>query len=399
MSFIRRMFGFLIVITAAASFGVAALAGDPGEGFFNNADRAPLAELIGNARQSVQIEVYEMDDPAVIGALRAALQRGVSIHIVQEPKPLGSACRVFGDTGPDSPAQDGNQPPHAPGAVSCADQQAFVGAVNASKGGRYVPYRKEALCPSGSGCFEHGKIAVIDGSLALITTGNFNVSNLCDRAASPRQCDRDFSFVTRDPDVVTALSQIVEADARGNRYDVGQFLPAPVAAKLTVSPKSLDSLVAFLRSAQSSIQLENQYLKDPTLNQELVAAARRGVRVQVMVASECAFGPMKPSEQKKLTDIFTAFDGVGISSRFFTKNIHVGGFNGYLHAKAIVVDGTHAWLGSVNGSTEALTKNREFGIYFDGSSDVRGLAAIISADFSDPGSESWEEGIRCAEGR
>ncbi len=75
----------------------------------------------------------------------------------------------------------------------------------------------------------------------------------------------------------------------------------------------------------------------------------------------------------------------------------VGGFDGYLHAKAIVVDGTKAWMGSVNGSTTALTKNREFGIYFDDSTDVSSLDSIFSSDFANTGAESWQDSLTCAE--
>lgn len=384
-------------------FGTSAFAGKgpPTEGLFNNEKTAPLASLIDGAQESVAMEVYEMDDPAIFAALRSALQRGVSVQIVQDPTPVGSACRVFGSTSnPDNgqnDGQEGDQPHHSANATSCADQQKFVSEVNASKNGKYAPFRKDVMCPNGKGCYEHGKLAIIDDTLAMISSGNFNVSNLCDQAAKPAQCDRDYSFVTRDSDVVDALSKIVASDIAGTRYDLGSLLPPQVAAKITVGPQSRDSLLSFIESAQSSIEIENQYLKDATLNNALMAAAKRGVQVKVMLASGCEFGAPKPTEVKKLTEIFAAFDSAGISTRIFTKNVKVGGFDGYLHAKAIVVDGTKAWMGSVNGSTTALTKNREFGIYFDDSTDVSSLDSIFSSDFANTGAESWQDSLTCAE--
>ena len=175
------------------------------------------------------------------------------------------------------------------------------------------------------------------------------------------------------------------------------LLPPEAAAKLTVGPLSLDSLVTFIRSARESIQLENQYLKDPALNGALVDAAKRGVHVSVMVASACSFGRPKPTEAKTLTSIFEDFDAAGISTRMFTRNMQVGGYPGYLHAKAIVIDGSKSWLGSVNGSTESLSHNREFGIYFDSALDVGNLNKVLQSDFTDSKSETWQDSLDCAE--
>ncbi len=396
MGFIRN--GLAVLCFTALT--VPAFAKAPNNGFYNNADGSPIVDLLNAAQTSIAMELYEMDDPAVIAALRAAMQRGVAVHIVQDPSPLGGACKVFGGSGGGLEPMPGQSPdgaPHqSPGAVKCPDLQAFVGEVNASRGGRYVPFEKSVLCPKGKGCFQHGKMAVIDGSTAMISSGNFNVSNLCDRAAGPMQCDRDYSFVTNDRDIVNALTQIADADANGARYDVRQLM-GQAADKITVGPYNMDAMVGFIDSARTSIQLENQYLKDPTMNEAIMRAAKRGVKVQVMVASECGFGPIKPSDAAKIRATFSAFDAAGVQSRVFTKNVQVGGYKGYLHAKALVIDGNRGWVGSVNGSTEALTQNREFGIFFQSSSDVNGLASILSGDFANPNAESWDDMLNCKE--
>jgi phosphatidylserine/phosphatidylglycerophosphate/cardiolipin synthase-like enzyme len=388
----------VLALVLICSYRAPAFAGTtPGApGFSNNADYAPAADLINRAQKFVDIEIYEMDDPAVIGALRAALERGVRIRIVEEPRALGNPCHVFDEGVGEQEGPKKAPPHHSLGAVSCAEQQRLVRDVNAA-GGRYVPFRKETLCPGGKGCFQHGKILVVDAERALITTGNFNVSNLCDRAASPAQCDRDYSLVTTDEDVVRGLEAVFEADLAGESYDLRQALPPGAASKITVGSLALESLVRFIGSARFSVQIENQYLKEPTLNQALVDAAQRGVKVDVTVASACSFGKPKPSEEAVLTSIFQEFDGAGIRTRMFTRNIQVGGYPGYLHAKAIVVDGQHAWIGSSNGSKESLFKNREFGVYFDTRDDVAALANNLTADFGDANAESWEDGLNCAE--
>jgi len=80
----------------------------------------------------------------------------------------------------------------------------------------------------------------------------------------------------------------------------------------------------------------------------------------------------------------------------FTDLQKVGGMPGYMHAKAIVIDEKRAWVGSINGSTTAVNKNREFGVFFDDTAAVRKLIAQMQEDFTSPNSESWHEGLMCA---
>jgi phosphatidylserine/phosphatidylglycerophosphate/cardiolipin synthase-like enzyme len=392
------MKSFIWAAAFVLALGSSAKAGQPEQGLFNNVEYAPIVDLINSAHSSVSMEIYEMDDPAVISALKDAIHRGVIISIVQEPKPVGATCRVFEDGSSDQNLTEPNadQPNHAAGSVPCDQLRQFVSDINAA-GGKYVPFNKEALCPGGKNCFEHGKIAIIDSSMAMISSGNFNVSNLCDRDASPVSCDRDYSYVSRDESVVSALESVVKADLAGESYDLSRLLPQDVASKITVSPLTLQPLLDFITSAQDSIEIENQYLKEPNLNKALMDAARKGVKVSVMVSSACAFGKPRPSEVNTLTSIFEGFDGAGITTRIFTRNIQVGGYPGYLHAKAIVVDGTHAWMGSVNGSTEAVFHNREFGVFFDNPHDVSKLEGVMKSDFVDENAESWQDSLNCAE--
>ena len=357
-------------------------------GFYNNADGSPIVGLINGAQKTLDIEIYEMDDPAVITAIRGALKRGVKLRIVKEPKPVGGSCDVFADSV--TPKQASN------GIGSCSDQQQLVLDVQDS-GGSYVPFNKTNLCPGGKGqCYEHGKLAIADKSVAMISTGNFNVSNLCDADAAPTVCNRDYSYLTNDPGIVGTLDKIVAKDLAGDSYDMAELLGGDVIGKLSVSPLSLQPLVDFIRSAKKSIQVENQYLNEPNINAALIEAANRGVQVSVTVASVCAFGEPSASETKKTTAIYSAFDAAGVSSSMFSKKNLVNGVNGYLHAKTIIVDGTDAWLGSVNGSTTAVSYNREFGIFFHSADDVAKLSSIMVADHTS--SESWQDSLKCAEG-
>jgi phosphatidylserine/phosphatidylglycerophosphate/cardiolipin synthase-like enzyme len=52
----------------------------------------------------------------------------------------------------------------------------------------------------------------------------------------------------------------------------------------------------------------------------------------------------------------------------------------YIHAKAIVVDGTTAWVGSENFSDESLSRNRELGVVFSDPEAVQDVLGTIRQD-------------------
>ncbi len=373
---------------AAHAEGWAAL-----EGFRDNTTEQPVFRALELARKSIDIEIYEMSDPDVRAALRSAMARRpepVRVRVVKDPDPLGENCRYF------APVTEKDS-------ADCRDQKALVAEVRASPGGAFVPFNKAELCGGVSKngrpkkCFEHGKLMIVDGRYALMSTGNFNSSNLCNQKRGPRVCNRDFSYITSDTDVVKAVSAVFEGDLAGRSYELPALLTPAVSAKLTVSPYSQAPLVAFINSAKKSVRIENQYLKEKAIDAALKARAAAGVKVQVMVSSLCSFG--KPKSTRSSEELFSAFERAGIEPRLFTAAMRVGGRPGYLHAKAIVVDDERAWVGSVNGSETATSANREFGVFFDDPSDVRRLTAILESDFSSPASETWRESLECAKDR
>ena len=326
-----------------------------------------------------------MGDSAVRAAIRQALKRGVRVRIVKEPDPVGGACRVFDASG--ATLSD-------PGAAAdCADEKRLVRQVRAA-GGAYVPFKKDQLCQK-EPCWEHGKMVVSDGAVALMSTGNFDKSNLCDAAESPEKCNRDYTMVLDDAQVAATLTAVFEKDLAGVRYDMSSVLTGPAAKELTVGPLILDPLLRLIRSAKRTIELQNQYLKEPEINAALIAAARRGVRVKLNITSLCAFGKPDAEEAAKDTKIYSAFDAAGIETKMFNSNILINGFPGYLHAKAIVVDGERAWVGSANGSVSAVSNNREFGLLFGEREWVQKLSATMKADFTDPREETWRQGLNC----
>jgi cardiolipin synthase len=198
-----------------------------------------------------------------------------------------------------------------------------------------------------------------------------------------------------DATLVNTIESLFEADLKGKTYDVRTLIPAALSEILTVSPQSEKPLVDFINSAQVSIDLEAQYLKEPAINQAILERAQNGVKVSVTVASPCAFGTPSKGETTQINTIYSEFDKVGISSRMFNASNRINGKRGYMHAKAMVLDGNRAWLGSENGSSASLNENREYGVIFDRAAWVETLLTTMTGDHEDPASESWEDSLTC----
>ena len=356
----------------------------PAAGLYDNSTSSPLFSMIDGTTQTIDIAVYEMTDANVRSALRRALARGVRVRVIKEPNPVDDRCNIFGPT-PENARTD------------CDDEKKLRSEI-LSSGGAFVPFRKSELCadPKKS-CFMHGKMVISDGRALLVSTGNFNPTNLCDLPLKPSRCNRDFTVIIREPKTINFFGQIFERDLSQKSYDLAALIQTyGVDSKVTVSPLSLDPLLRFIHSAQKSLLIHHQYLKDPSLNSAIVEAASRGVRVQVTLASLCSFGPPSPGERRRATEIFSEFDQAGVSIRMVPSRFRIGGKPGYMHAKAMIADGQSAWVGSVNGSTASLTNNREFGVFFDHKEWISALSEVMTKDHLSQDTETWKESLDCA---
>ncbi|MFM9053963.1 MAG: phospholipase D-like domain-containing protein, partial [Solirubrobacterales bacterium] len=137
--------------------------------------------------------------------------------------------------------------------------------------------------------------------------------------------------------------------------------------------------VSLMNSAQNSLIVYNEEMADPDMANALVAARQRGVDVRVVMAS--SFYQGVPSQNSYFD--FLAANGVKVSllPKSATKGVD------YIHAKAIVADGTRAFMGSENFGYASLNYTRELGLMLttdpNPSSEwlpsVQGIAAIKTA--------------------
>lgn len=205
----------------------------------------------------------------------------------------------------------------------------------------------------GAFVYSHEKSLVVDDRRAFIMTHNLTRSSF--------ERNREYAVIVDDPTVVAEVAQVFDADWARVEPDLSQ-------ARLVWSPvNSRPRLAALIDSAQVSLDLQHTSLQDPELIGRLAAAARRGVRVRV--TTPAVYDPAE-SEYGAIDELFAA----GVAVRFLDEP--------YVHAKAMLVDGRLAMVGSQNLTTNSLENNRELGIIFDDAAAVNQLAGYFLRDWN-----------------
>ncbi|MBA3503023.1 MAG: hypothetical protein H0T65_21860 [Deltaproteobacteria bacterium] len=197
--------------------------------------------------------------------------------------------------------------------------------------------------------FAHAKYLLIDGKAAVIMSMNFNVDAM--------SSERNYGMITRDPDDLTDIKAIFDMDWAGGGGEPPK--PADLACtRLIVSPNNAKQrIVDFIKSAKTKLDVEAMYVADDGVRAAILDAKKRGVDVRVILE--------------------TSSDNAEVKALFMANGITVKGAGSfYLHAKLLIADGV-AFVGSVNFSITALTKNRELGAFvFE-----PGPAAVIQQQF------------------
>ena len=173
--------------------------------------------------------------------------------------------------------------------------------------------------------FTHAKFLVSDNAAAWIGTMNWT------NAAFTR--NREFAEETNAGVVVQETDAVFAADWDGRPLDTG-------TPNLVVSPvNARGTILGLIAGARYSLDIYAEEVYDAASIQALADATRRGVRVRIVYAG--------------LGDA-EGLSGIGAQVARVASP--------YIHAKAIVADGTTLFVGSQNLSATSLDKNREVGL-------------------------------------
>jgi phosphatidylserine/phosphatidylglycerophosphate/cardiolipin synthase-like enzyme len=197
--------------------------------------------------------------------------------------------------------------------------------------------------------FTHEKCVIIDGTTAWIMTMNLTASSAQ---------NREFLAIDSDPDDVSEAEAIFQGDFTGQVPTlVGKLLVAPVNAR--------DKLGKLVNEATKTLDVEGENFSDDALQADLIQAKARGVAVRIVVSDQTPSTAMGYA--------IAAFKKAGIPI--------VKLANPYVHSKALVADGTLAYVGSANFTANSLDSNRELGLLVGAPSEVALVASTIDQDF------------------
>jgi cardiolipin synthase len=199
----------------------------------------------------------------------------------------------------------------------------------------------------------HEKSFVVDGALAVVMTGNLTSRYYA--------TTRDFAVVDRDRSDVAAIEGVFQLDWADQAGTPGR------GSDLVWSPGSEQPLLSLIDSAQRSLLIENEEMAAVPVVSALEAAARRGVDVKVIMT--------------RSSEWYEAFDALARAG----VRVHTFGPDGslYIHAKAIVVDDSRAFVGSENFSVESMQYNRELGLVTTDRPIVGQVTETLEADYAE----------------
>ncbi len=279
--------------------------------------RTPILSAIAEARQTLRLAMYLITDREIIQALKGAAARGVDVRVLLEMNPFGGGSQT---------------------AQVAAELRAA--GVQVQWDPRTIRYL-------------HQKTLVVDETYALVMTANFTVSSFTD--------NREYLVRTARPEDVAEIIATFEADWA--RQPVQHTNP-----RLAWAPdRARDLLLQLIDGAQVSLDLEHQNLQDEEVMDHLIAAVQRGVRVRHISS------PHYPLEEDADEPGRERIRQAGAEVRYLDSP--------YIHAKALLVDGRQALVGSINLTANSLDFNRELSILVDEPYLVQALAQQFQIDW------------------
>lgn len=228
----------------------------------------------------------------------------------------------------------------------------------------------------------HRKVLMVDGFVAF--TGG---QNIADEWTSTHGNGWKDEVVEVSGPVVFALEQAFVDSWQHAHAESATSVPAPVlssaeSARATVAPGvnvavltqaglrqrryALRAYLQRLRAATDTINIANAYfLPNPALVRSLVAAARRGVKVRIVVAGR--------------SDVpFVTLASRAVWSKLLRAGVRLYAWRqSVLHSKLAVVDGGWVTVGSFNLDYVSLRRNRELNLAIEDA----GFANTVNREF------------------
>ena len=285
-----------------------------------------IYRFISVAKKNLDMTMYSLSDAKATAALIAAVRRGVKVRVLLDSDPTGGGGRAV------------NQ-------AAYKDLKAH---------GVQVRW-------AWPGVLWHQKSIVRDGKAAAIMT--------CNLYAPYYSVVRDFVVITGARRTASGIAATFDADfAHTGRAPSAGVAPKGKGPALVWSPRAQKPLVELIGSAVagSTLYAETEQLGSPAIEQALVAAAKRGVTVDLTMTYSSSY--------VKAMDTLVA-GGVHVST--YAANAPL-----YIHAKAISVNNKRVYVGSANFTTAMTNADRNVGVITSNPAIARGVIATMAGDFA-----------------
>ena len=278
-----------------------------------------IYKLITGAKSSVDLTMYELRDTTAEDDLAADAKRGVDVRVILDQHLEKSRNTATYD---------------------------------------FLSAHRVHVTWADSGVTYHQKTLTVDGKTSVIMTLNM--------VSEDYSGTRDFAIIDTMPADVHAIVATFNADF------AHRSITPPDGADLVWSPtNSQASILAVIDGAKHTLSVENEEMDDPTITAALVAAARRGVDVKVVMTAESEWD-----------SAFSQLVKAGVHVRLYADSDNVL----YIHAKAVVADAGRAdqqvFVGSENFSKASLDYNRELGIRTTNKAVIATISATLAADYA-----------------
>ncbi len=302
----------------ASTQGLVGVIVEPSE-LGSTAGMKPIYSFVLAAKRWVDITMYELVDPAMVKDLITDRRRGVDVRVILDTNreksrnlPTFDALRAGG-----------------------------VEVVWANS-------KYEAT---------HQKTITVDGVESLVLSANLT--------AEYYTTTRDFGVFDTNRADVSAIVAVFNADF------AHKSITPPDGATLVWSPGSQTQMLGVITGARHTLSIENEEMGDSTITRAIVAAARRGVTVEVTMTADSEYD-----------SDWASIVAAGGHVHLYTNSSS----DLYIHAKTTIADAGQAtrriYVGSINFSRASMNDNRELGIITTNASVVRGIDTVVTRDFS-----------------
>lgn len=345
-----------------------------------------LLNAFKSAKRKMLINIYELTSPEIAQAIIDRIEDGIEVQILLEGEPVGG--------------------------VTTEGKKIRNLIVRAMKRGnsknRFYNYVSDEQGERRF-AFNHAKYLIVDGRDLVIGSENYSPTGHSD---AETKGNRGWEVLIHDTALAKKFEEMFRLDSDPSHGDVielvgrsqrkadfsllnekgtavlplaGPVLSASEISVITSPETSLSGLLRLINRAKQSIDVEQMDFphiwrtsdQDSPIANALIAAARRGVEVRVLLNDEAAFMDddddhgnyfWDPESRKTFRNYETVkffnelrkTQGLSIWARI--ADVNAMGVS-YIHNKGMLVDGTYTLVSSINWSENSIVNNRETAVF------------------------------------